>query len=415
MGKKSLHDRVSESIAGALTLVRVDFNVPLGNDGRILDDIRLVRTLPTLRHLVDARAKIILLSHLGRPKGMVKAGLSLRGVSLHLEELLGVPVTFCPKSTGTVTQAAVEELGEGEILLLENTRFQSEELENDMVWAESLRHGAKLFVNDAFGSAHRAHASTVGIANTVRAAGGEALAGLLMERELRFLGETLADPVRPFVAVIGGAKISGKIDVIEALLPRVDLLLIGGAMANTFFLAQGLCVGKSLVERDSTEIAEGLLERAGDRILLPTDVVTAESLKSGATTRETPCGEVCEDECIGDIGSRSVRRFAKVISGASTVVWNGPMGVFEVSPFEAGTFAVARAAASAADKGGVVVLGGGDSAAAARASGIAHRMTHISTGGGATLEFLSGKELPGVVALSDRIEESEIRTEEDKR
>ena len=342
-------------------------------------------------------------------------GLSLRGVSCHLEELLGVPVSFCPETTGAAAQAAVEGLETGGILLLENTRFRREELENDMAWAELLRHGATLFVNDAFGSAHRAHASTVGIAHAVRAAGGEALAGLLMERELRFLGEALADPARPFVAVIGGAKISGKIDLIEALLPRVDQLVIGGAMANTFFLAQGLCVGKSLVEHDRTEIAEGLLERAGDKILLPRDVVVADGLKSGAATREAQCGEVREDECIGDIGSRSVQRFVKAISGAGTLVWNGPMGIFEVPPFEAGTFAVARAAASAADTGGAVVLGGGDSAAAARALGVAHRMTHVSTGGGATLEFLSGKELPGVEALSDRIEESEIRTEEGNR
>ena len=412
MAKKTLQDHPPESIAGSLVVVRVDFNAPLDDDGRVLNEIRLVRTIPTLRHLVDAHAKVVLLSHLGRPGGGVHQGLSLRGVSSHLAELLGVAVDFCPETTGAVADAAVGRLAEGGILSLENTRFHREEMENDMVWAESLRHGAKLFVNDAFGVAHRAHASTVGIADAVRTAGGEAVAGLLMERELRFLGEALTDPARPFVAVIGGAKISGKIELIEALLPRVDRLLIGGAMANTFFMAQGRSVGKSLVERDRTELAESLLKRAGDKILLPTDVVTAESLELGTSTREAQCGDVGEEERIGDIGSQSVRRFAEVISEAGTVVWNGPMGMFEMPSFEAGTFGVARAAAAAADRGATVVLGGGDSAAAVRASGVAHRITYISTGGGATLEFLSGKELPGVAALSDQTAESQISTEE---
>ncbi len=413
MAKKTLQDRSPESIAGSLVVVRVDFNAPMDEEGKVSDDTRLVHTLPTLRYLAHARAKVVLLSHLGRPEGAAHEGLSLRGVSRRLEELLGIPVDFCPETTGPVADVAVRGLAEGEVLLLENTRFHREELENDLSWAESLRHGAELFVNDAFGTAHRAHASTVGIAGRVRAAGGEALAGLLMERELRFLGTALTDPARPFVAVIGGAKISGKIDVIETLLPEVDRLLIGGAMANTFFLARGLCVGESLVEEDRVPIAQSLLERAGDKIILPSDVVTAESLASGASTREVSCDEVRENEWIGDIGPRSARRFAEVISSAGTVIWNGPMGMFEVPPFEAGTFAVARAAASAADEGAMVVLGGGDSAAAARASGVAHRITHISTGGGATLEFLSGKELPGVAALSDRVADPESRPEED--
>ena len=404
MAKKTLRDLAAESLAGRVVIVRVDYNVPLDDDGRISDDTRLDRTLPTLSHLIESRAKIVLLSHMGRPKGQPDEALSLREVARRLEELLGSPVDFCPATTGPEARRAVEALEEGGVLLLENTRFHKEEASNDRAWAEELRNGATVFVNDAFGSAHRAHASITGLADSVRDAGGEAVAGLLMENELRFLGDALVEPARPFVAVIGGAKISGKIEVIEALLPAVDRLLIGGAMANTFFLALGLEVGDSLVEPSRTDVARDLLTRAGDKILLPVDVVAAPELTEGAVTREVPRTEVEPGERIGDIGPVSARLFAEEVAGAGTVVWNGPMGMFEVAEFGGGTIALAEVAARAADGGATVVLGGGDSAFAAEAAGVAARMTHVSTGGGAALDFLSGAELPGLEALTDRSE-----------
>ena len=402
MAKKTLQDLPLESLAGRLVVVRVDYNVPLDDDGQVTDQTRLHRTLPTLRHLVQGRARVVLLSHLGRPKGRPDAALSLRGVAKRLEVLLESPVHFCPATTGPEAREAVEALEEGGVLLLENTRFYEGETSNERAWAEELRHGATLFVNDAFGSAHRAHASTTGIADAVLDAGGQAVAGYLMENELRFLGDALVEPERPFVAVIGGAKISGKIEVIEALLPAVDRLLIGGAMANTFFLALGLEVGQSLVEPDRIEVARDLMAGAGDKILLPVDVVTALELTDGAVTREVPRTEVRPEERIGDIGPASTRLFAEEVARAGTVVWSGPMGMFEVPEFGVGTIALAEVAAQAADGGATVVLGGGDSAAAAEAAGVASRMTHLSTGGGAALDFLSGAELPGIEALSDQ-------------
>ena len=402
MAKKTLQDLPLESLAGRLVVVRVDYNVPLDVDGQVTDQTRLHRTLPTLRHLVQGRARVVLLSHLGRPKRRHDAALSLRGVAKRLEVLLESPIHFCPATTGPEARKAVEALEEGGVLLLENTRFYEGETSNERAWAEELRHGATLFVNDAFGSAHRAHASTTGIADAVLDAGGEAVAGYLMENELRFLGDALVEPERPFVAVIGGAKISGKIEVIEALLPAVDRLLIGGAMANTFFLALGLEVGQSLVEPDRIKVARDLMAGAGDKILLPVDVVTALELTDGAVTREVPRTEVRPEERIGDIGPASTRLFAEEVARAGTVVWSGPMGMFEVPEFGVGTIALAEVAAQAADGGATVVLGGGDSAAAAEAASVASRMTHVSTGGGAALDFLSGAELPGIEALSDQ-------------
>jgi phosphoglycerate kinase len=290
----------------------------------------------------------------------------------------------------------------GNVLLLENTRFCPEDTQNDPEWAEEIRYGSKLFVNDAFGTAHRTHASTKGIADAVRASGGEAVAGFLLEKELRFLSGAMTDPEHPFVAIIGGAKISSKIDVIEALLPAVDRLLIGGAMANIFFKARGWAVGDSLVEEDRIDTARSLMDLAGDKLLLPVDVVTAPCIAADATTSVSASDGVRDGERIGDIGPRSVKYFAEALSGARTVIWSGPMGVFELAPFQAGTFEVARAAASAADRGATVIVGGGDSAAAAVAAGVVDRITHISTGGSASLELLAGKELPGVAALSDR-------------
>ena len=402
MAKKTLQDLPLESLADRVVVVRVDYNVPLDDDGQVTDQTRLHRTLPTLHHLVQGRARVVLLSHLGRPKGRPDATLSLRGVAKRLEVLLASPVHFCPATTGPEAREAVEALEEGGVLLLENTRFYEGETSNERAWAEELRHGATLFVNDAFGSAHRAHASTTGIADAVRDAGGEAVAGYLMENELRFLGDALVEPEHPFVAVIGGAKISGKIEVIEALLPAVDRLLIGGAMANTFFLTLGLEVGQSLVEPDRIEVARDLMAGADDKILLPVDVVTALELTDGAVTREVPRTEVRPEERIGDIGPASTRLFAEEVAAAGTVVWNGPMGMFEVPEFGVGTIAMAEVAAQAADGGATVVLAGGDSAAAAEAAGVASRMTHVSTGGGAALDFLSGAELPGLEALSDQ-------------
>ena len=402
MAKKTLQDLSPESLAGRLVIVRVDYNVPLDAGGGVTDRTRLDRTLPTLRHLVGHGARVVLLSHLGRPKGEPVAALSLRGVATELQVLLGSPVDFSPATTGSEARKAVESVEDGGVLLLENTRFHAEDTANDAAWAEELRHGATLFVNDAFGSAHRAHASTTGVADAVRNTGGEAVAGYLMENELRFLGDALVEPKRPFVAMIGGAKISGKIDVIEALLPAVDRLLIGGAMANTFFLALGLEVGQSLVEPDRVDVARDLMARAGDKIRLPVDVVAAPELIAGAVTRELPRSDVGSAERIGDIGPASIRLFADEVTGAGTVVWNGPMGMFEVDEFGRGTVELAQVAARAADGGTTVILGGGDSAAAAEAAGVASLMTHVSTGGGAALEFLSGAELPGVEALSDR-------------
>ena len=402
MAKKTLRDCPPETLANEVVVVRVDYNLPFGEDGEVVDDTRLVRTLPTIQYLVEAGAKAVLLSHLGRPEGEPDPALSLRPVAPKLAEALGSPVGFCPATTGPVALEAVQGMKSGDVLLLENTRFCPEDAQNDAEWAEEIRYGTKLFVNDAFGTAHRGHASTQGIADAVRKAGGEVVAGFLLERELRFLCGAMAHPEHPFVAVIGGAKISSKIDVIEALLPAVDQLLIGGAMANTFFKAQGWAVGDSLVEEDRIDTARSLVDLAGDKLLLPVDVVTAPCIASNPTTGVSACDQVGEGERIGDIGPRSAKLFADALIGARTVIWSGPMGVFELEPFQSGTFEVARAAASTADSGATVIVGGGDSAAAVVAAGVVDRITHISTGGSASLELLSGKKLPGVEALSDR-------------
>ncbi len=402
MAKKTLGEYPPETLTDQIVVVRVDYNVPLDPDGEVVDHTRLVRTLPTVQYLVEAGARTVLLSHLGRPQGRRDPALSLRPLAGRLEKLLSSPVCFCPETTGPVAREAVQGMKSGDVLLLENTRFCPEERRNDQAWAEEIRYGTKLFVNDAFGAAHRAHASTQGIADTVRAAGGEAVAGFLLEQELRFLRDAIADPEHPFVAVIGGAKISSKIDVIEALLPAVDRLIIGGAMANTFFKARGWVVGDSLVERDRIETAHSLVELAGDKLRLPVDVVVAPQITSEASTRVAASDEVRQGERIGDIGPRSVQSFADELDRARTVVWSGPMGVFELAPFQSGTFGVARAAASTADRGATVIVGGGDSVAAVVAAGVVDRITHISTGGSASLELLAGKTLPGVAALSDR-------------
>jgi len=401
MQAKTVADLPDHRISGSRILVRVDFNVPLDSDRRITDDIRIVRALPTLSYLLERGGRLVVTSHLGRPKG-VDPVFSLRPVAEHLANHLDFPVRFCPELTGPVAQQAVDALGDGQLLLLENTRFHDGEKKNDPELSRALADLCDLYVNDAFGTAHRAHASTVGAAEILRERGREAVGGFLMEKELQYLGMALGDPDRPFVAVLGGAKISGKIEVIQTLLPKVDRLIIGGAMANTFFKALGLETGESLVEEERVDMARDTLQEAGDKILLPVDCVVAPEISSDVLTREVERAGVEPGEMIGDIGPASRVLFAEALSGAGTVVWNGPMGVFEMPPFAGGTLALAEAVAAVSDRGGTTVVGGGDSASAAEQAGVADRLTHVSTGGGASLEFLSGAVLPGVAALDKR-------------
>ncbi len=401
MRKKTVHDLHDELIRDECAVLRADFNVPLGPKGGIADDTRVRATLPTLLHLLERGGRVVILSHMGRPGGRVDSALSLRAVGERLDGLLKGGALFCGQAQGEEASAAARELRAGQVLLLENTRFLEGEESNDVGLAGWYASLGGYYVNDAFGTAHRAHASTEGVARQMRAGGGEAVAGLLMDRELHFLGGALTSPVRPFVAIIGGAKVSGKLELLEALLPRVDRLIIGGAMANTFFLALGLEVGDSLVEHEMVQVASDLLDRAGDKILLPVDVAVADSLEEEAQVRVTDRVSVRPGERIGDVGPRSRDLFLDELSGAATVLWNGPMGVFELASFAQGTLALAQGVARATDRGATTVLGGGDSAAAVELSGVTERISHVSTGGGAALEFLAGAELPGVGALSE--------------
>jgi phosphoglycerate kinase len=402
MDQLSLQDLGTEQLRGQRVVVRADFNVPLDEERRVTDDTRIRMTLPTLEALVGAGARVVLLSHLGRPKGAPDPAFSLRPAADRLGELLEAPVTFCPDTIGEQAQAAAGGLVDGAVLVMENTRFLPGETANEPATAEAMADLGDLFVNDAFGTAHRAHASTEGVARVIRDRGGLAVAGFLIQAELEFLGRAMDDPERPFVAVMGGAKISGKIDVIDALLPRVDRLIIGGAMANTFFRALGLATGRSLVEEDRIDMALELMDRAGDTLLLPVDCVVAGDLSADASARVSSRDEVTDDELIADIGPATVSLYSEAVGKAETVLWNGPMGVFEMAPFAAGTLGVAEAIAAATDRGATTVVGGGDSAAAAEVAGVTDRMSHISTGGGASLEFLAGEALPGVEALSTR-------------
>lgn len=393
MNKKTLKD---VDLTGKRVLVRVDFNVPL-EEGRITDDTRIRAALPTIKYLQEQQAKIILVSHLGRPKGQVSPKYSLAPVAQALEELLGQPVIFSQEVTGAAVEEKARNLQPGQVMLLENVRFLPGEEKNDPQVAKELASLAEIFVNDAFGTAHRAHASTAGVADYL-----PAVAGMLLEKEIQVMGDALADPKRPFIAILGGAKVSDKIGVIKNLLTKVDHLIIGGGMANTFLKAQGYNVGKSLLEEDKVSLAQELLSEAqakGVAVHLPEDVVVAPSLEQPDARQEVAVDAVAEDRMILDIGPATARRFQEIIQTARTVVWNGPMGVFEVDAFAKGTEAVAKAMAQV---DGVTIIGGGDSVAAVEKVGVGDKMTHISTGGGASLEFLEGKELPGVAALADR-------------
>jgi phosphoglycerate kinase len=399
--KMLVSDLSTAALRGRRVLVRVDYNVPIEN-GAVTDETRVRATLPTLQLLIDAGARVVLASHLGRPKGQWRDDMSLAPVAERLGTLLDAPVRFVRDVVGGDAHAAIDALGTGEVLLLENVRFLAGEETNDPKLSEALAGFADVYVNDAFGTAHRAHASTCGAAEVMKQAGRPAVAGLLMERELRFLGGALERPQRPFAAILGGAKISGKIDVIENLLPRVDHLLIGGAMANTFFRALGLETGRSLVEPDRIDMARALLERAGEKIVLPVDCVVAGEAKAGARTWLLARDEVPPEGSILDIGPKSVATFRDFIERSRTILWNGPMGLFEIDDFADGTLGVANAVADATAKGAISIVGGGDTAAAVEGAGIAQRMTHVSTGGGASLEFLEGRTLPGVAILDDK-------------
>lgn len=390
---KTFYTVQDASFSKKRVLVRVDFNVPLA-DGKVRDDTRLRESLPTIQKLMSDGARVVLCSHLGRPAGRRDLGQSLRPVAARLAELLGRPVAFAEDCVGPAATKAVQALKDGGVLLLENLRFHKDEEENNPEFAEQLAAHADAYVNDAFGTAHRAHASTEGVAAQL-----PAYAGLLMKKELDVLGRALDQPERPFVAVLGGSKVSGKIDVIRNLLSKVDTLCIGGAMAFTFSKANGGKVGSSLVEPDKVALASQLLKDAKERaveFLLPADVVIATDLKGGGATRVVPFGEVPDGWKGVDIGPQTVRRFGERIANAKTVVANGPLGVFEVAEFAAGTRGIFEAMA---DCEGTTIVGGGDSAAAIQEAGFAGDVTHVSTGGGASLEFLEGKQLPGVVAL----------------
>ncbi len=400
--KLTLEDLSVAEVAGRRVLVRVDYNVPVDDRLEVTDDSRIRGTVSTLSRLIDAGARIVLLSHFGRPKGRSVPEMSLRPAATRLSEILDRPVHFLEVTTGPEALAATLSLSDGEVLLLENTRFDPREEANDPGLADEMAELGDLFINDAFGAAHRAHASTVGVAERIKAKGGLAAAGLLMKKELDYLGSALDHPERPFIAILGGAKISGKIDVIEALLPKTDGLLIGGAMANTFFRAMGYETGASLVEEDRVELAGAILDRAQGRILLPTDLVVAREIVEGAETRVVPAGSVPDGWKALDVGPETVEGFRQKLASARTVLWNGPMGVAEIPEFRGGTDGVARALVSATERGAITVVGGGDSAAALTELGLADRVSHVSTGGGASLEFLEGKPLPGVVVLSDR-------------
>ena len=399
MAKLTVRDLSAAQLRGKRALVRVDFNVPLDEHGHVTDDTRIRAAIPTIELLLERGARVVLLSHLGRPKARPEPKYTLEPVARRLQELMPRREVIFVESTDTdEAQKASVELEAGQILLLENTRFLGGEETNDERLARALAQLGDLYVNDAFGAAHRAHASTEGVAHHLT----PAVAGLLMEKELAYLQGALERPQHPFVAILGGSKISGKIDVIEALLPKVDALLVGGAMACTFYKAMGLETGTSLVEPDRVAMAAALLEKAGTRLILPHDAIVSSDIKSGADARAVQKEQIPPNMAMLDIGPRTAESYSRAILSARTVLWNGPMGVFETPPFDKGTRAIAEAMAKATGQGATTIVGGGDSAAAVEQFGLASKMSHVSTGGGASLEFLEGKTLPGVAALTEK-------------
>jgi len=399
MAKKTLSSLNPADLAGKKVFVRVDFNVPQDESGTITDDTRIRAALPTINYLISAGAKVILASHLGRPKGVTES-LRLNPVAVRLSELLGKPVIKCDDCIGETVAQAVTGMANGDVLLLENVRFYAEEEKNNPEFAQKLAEPADLYVNDAFGAAHRAHASTEGVTKFLK----PAVAGFLLDRELQYLSGAVDQPQRPLAAIIGGSKVSSKIGVIENLLDKVDKLLIGGGMIFTFFKAQGLSVGKSLVEEDKLELATALTAKAkvkGVQFLLPTDVVVADAFKPDANSQTVSVDRIPDGWMGLDIGPDSIATFQAALADCKTVIWNGPMGVFEFDQFAVGTEAIARTLADLTAKGAVTIIGGGDSVAAVEKVGVSSQMSHISTGGGASLELLEGKVLPGIAALDD--------------
>jgi len=390
MNKKTVKDI---DIKGKRVLMRVDFNVPMA-DGKVTDDKRIKASLPTIQYVLDQGASLVLMSHLGRPKSASDSEFSLRAASEVLASLLGKPVKMASDCVGPEVEKIAKALKPGEVLMLENTRFHAGEEKNDLDLAKQMAALGDVYVNDAFGSAHRAHSSTEGVAHFL-----PAVSGFLMEQELEYLGRAVSNPEHPYIAILGGAKISDKILVVETLLSKCDKLIVGGGMANTFLAAKGYNMQDSLVEAGSVETAKAIMSKAGDKLLLPVDAVIADKFEADANSKVVDVDKVPAGWRIMDIGPKSISAFKAALNGARLIVWNGPMGVFEMPKFAEGTFAIAKLLA---ESGATTVIGGGDSASAVKKAGVAKQMTHVSTGGGASLEFLEGKELPGVAALLDK-------------
>jgi len=401
MNKLTIEDlSKAGELKGKRVLVRVDFNVPMSkeSEGEITDDKRIVESLPTIKKIISEGGRAILMSHMGRPKGEKNLKYSLRPVAEHLSMLLDKPVLFADDCIGESTEAIVNDLQDGDVLLLENLRFYNEEEKNNEEFAKKLSSYGDVYVNDAFGTAHRAHASTEGVTKFIN----RCAAGYLMEKELDYLSKAVSNPVHPYTAILGGSKISGKIDVIKNMLGKADKILIGGGMIFTFYKAMGYEIGKSLLEEDKVDLAKELISEAGDKLILPTDVVVADKFENDAAYSVVAANAIPSDKIGMDIGPDTIEKFKSIIIESKTVVWNGPMGVFEMDNFAKGTFDVAKALAEATKKGAITVIGGGDSAAAVAKAGLEHEVSHVSTGGGASLEFLEGKTLPGVEALSNK-------------